>query len=802
MLDSCCLEQHVTVPTHRCLHTLDLIITRKSESIISDITADRSLPSDHFALLCSVKISRPSAAKKIICFRKLRDINIENFRKDISESSLVTAPASDVESLCDQFHEVLSELLDRHAPKVTKSVTLRPFAPWYNDEIRDAKRERRRCERQFLKSGLQVHKDIYQDQCRKCKELLNSAKSNFHRSELADCDPRQLFRAVDKLCSSTTAKALPSRDDPKQLADDFARFFVEKIEKVKDKLDNISSRPNQAASSSPPTSEFSHFTTLAEETIRKIVMKSPSSSCALDCIPTWLLKACISELLPSITRIVNLSLQCGIFPSSYKIARITPLIKKPSHDAENLSNYRPISNLTFISKVIERAGAAQLQDYLCSNGLYGNVQSAYRKDHSTETALLRVQNDILRAIDFHKDVVLVLLDLSAAFDTVNHQILLQRLRDHFGICSTALSWFTSYLTDRKQCVAIGDAVSGFHTLDCGVPQGSVFGPLEFTLYTAPVEDIMQSHGVQSMIYADDTQLYLIMESSDRASQVSKLEDCVREVKAWTIANKLLLNDTKTEVVHLTSRFLRQLNPIASLTIGSSEVDVTDHARNLGVVMDKHMTLSTHINNICRSASYAIFKIGQIRRFIDQATAERLVHAFVTSRLDANNSLLYGLPNAAIAKLQRVQNSAIRLVTCVKRDQDIDAVRRDLHWLPIRDRIVFKLLLITYKIRHGRAPEYLAELVKDYTPARTLRSTAQNLLELPSNREVATAYYGKRAFSVSAPSLWNKLPLKGALDKFNIIPQLFPKKVGIFIPSEVLAREMTACRVLRSRLTYF
>ena len=218
---------------------------------------------------------------------------------------------------------------------------------------------------------------------------------------------------------------------------------------------------------------------------------------------------------------------------------------------------------------------------------------------------------------------------------------------------------------------------------------------------------------------------------------------------------ILLNDTKTEVVHLTSRFLRQLNPIASLTIGSCEVDVTDHARNLGVVMDKHMTLSTQINNICRSASYAIFKIGQIRRFIDQATAERLVHAFVTSRLDANNSLLYGLPNAAIAKLQRVQNSAIRPVTCVKRDQDINVVRRDLHWLPIRDRIVFKLLLITYKIRHGRAPEYLAELVKDYTP---LRSTAQNLLELPSNREVATAYYGKRAFSVSAPSLWNKLPL--------------------------------------------
>ena len=158
-------------------------------------------------------------------------------------------------------------------------------------------------------------------------------------------------------------------------------------------------------------------------------MKSSSSSCPLDCIPTWLLKASVNELVPSITHIVNLSLLSGIFPARYKVARVTPLIKKPGLDAENLSNYHPISNLNFISKVIERAGAAQIQDYLSSNGLYGKVQSAYRKNHSTETALLRVHNDILRAIDSHKDVVLVLLDLSAAFDTVNHDILLHRLHD-------------------------------------------------------------------------------------------------------------------------------------------------------------------------------------------------------------------------------------------------------------------------------------------------------------------------------------------------------------------------------------
>ena len=254
-----------------------------------------------------------------------------------------------------------------------------------------------------------------------------------------------------------------------------------------------------------------------------------------------------------------------------------------------------------------------------------------------------------------------------------------------------------------------------------------------------------------MIYADDNQIYLIMEPSDREAQLTKIEDCVRDVKAWTVANRLLLNDTKTEILHFTSRFLRQQDPIASLTIGQEDVHVAEKARNLGVVMDKHMTLSAHISNVCRSASYAISKIGRIRRFIDQATAERLVHAFVTSRLDANNSLLYGLPETALKKLQRAQNSAVRLVTCIRRDQSINDARQKLHWLPIKDRIVFKLLLITFKIRHGIAPEYLAELLTERKPTRDLRSGSQSLFHRPPTRDVATIL--RRAFLFCCSSFY-------------------------------------------------
>ena len=145
-------------------------------------------------------------------------------------------------------------------------------------------------------------------------------------------------------------------------------------------------------------------------------------------------------------------------------------------------------------------------------------------------------------------------------------------------------------------------------------------------------------------------------------------------------------------------------------------------------------------------------------FLSFPTTVRLVHAFITSRLDSNNSLLYGLPKSSVAKLQRVQNCAIRLIACVKRHESIEKARRDLHWLPVRERIVFKILLIVFKIKNGLAPEYLKDLLINYNPARSLRSSNKCLLHAPSSREVSTISYGNRAFSVAAPHLWNQIPL--------------------------------------------
>ena len=207
--------------------------------------------------------------------------------------------------------------------------------------------------------------------------------------------------------------------------------------------------------------------------VRTAIQVSSDATCALDILPTYLLKSCLGVLVQPITYIINLALYEGTFPQSYKTALIRPLLKKHNLPPNELSSYRPISNLNFISKVLERIILSRINTHLQSFPSLCPFQSAYRKFHSTETALLRIHNDLLLATDRQEVSALVLLDLSSAFDTIDHQILLNRLTTHFGFSDTALSLLKSYLSNRSQYVTIDNHSSPLTEITTGVPQGSV-----------------------------------------------------------------------------------------------------------------------------------------------------------------------------------------------------------------------------------------------------------------------------------------------------------------------------------------
>ena len=531
ILDLHDLKQLVVGPTHIGNHTLDLLITWKQDNFVSHISTHSHLPSDHYAVKCFIKINRPEPSIKAMQTRKIRNIKRDIFRSDIRSALLRLPSDADCDSLVNEYNNILSKTLDEHAPLVNRSVVLRPHAPWYSDALRAEKKERRRLERRASQTGLTVFKEAYKDQCSKYNSLLSKAKTEYHNNQITTCDQRDLFRVVSNLTSPRVEQPLPTHECPKDLADSFAEFFYKKIKKLRNSLHDTTTASMSVELTESCQSTFSSFSAVSEEEVLKSIKSASIKSCTLDPLPAGLLKLCLDDLLPVITRIANFSLSSGVFPQALKHASVIPLLKKSGLDTNILSNYRPISNLPFLGKVIERVAVNQLQTYLIDNDLHVPMQSAYRKYHSTETALLRVQNDILTALDKQKEAVLVLLDFSAAFDTIDHKQLLTRLTERYGITGKALSWFSSYLDGRTQSISVRGASSDPVAVDCGVPQGSVTGPIDFILFSAPLQDIITAHGIQSVVYADDTQLYLTFHPRDREAAIKKIETCIVDIRS-------------------------------------------------------------------------------------------------------------------------------------------------------------------------------------------------------------------------------------------------------------------------------
>ena len=469
------------------------------------------------------------------------------------------------------------------------------------------------------------------------------------------------------------------------------------------------------------------------------------------------MKLCIDALLPPITNLINLSLSEGIFPIPFKNALVEPLLKKYSLPNEDLASYRPISNLNFISKILERIIHNRLTIHLESFPSMCPFQSAYRKFHSTETALLRIQNDLLLAINKRKLSALVLLDLSAAFDTIDHSILLSRLTSTFGITGPALSLLSSYLTDRTQSVSVNSHSTPPSPMLTGVPQGSVLGPLLFTLYTTPLSYLFLDSPVSYHFYADDTQLYISFDSSDADNSLTILSSILDSVHAWLTSNRLSVNPSKTEYLIIgTPQQRSKLTNISSIPFQGTDLTPTDSTRNLGVIFDKELSLKQNISSVCKTSYYHIRQLRQVRSFLDTNYAIVLANSLVASKVDYCNSLYYGLPAASLDKLQRVQNSLARvIVPSVRRHDHITPTLKRLHWLPIRQRIIFKIASLTYKTLHNRKPSYLFQLLNPYVPTRNLRSLDKNLLTIPDIRSAN----GRRSFAFAAPTIWNSLPLQ-------------------------------------------
>ncbi|KAI2660342.1 RNA-directed DNA polymerase from mobile element jockey [Labeo rohita] len=435
-----------------------------------------------------------------------------------------------------------------------------------------------------------------------------------------------------------------------------------------------------------------NFETVTLMDLKKAVHELKATICPLDAVPARIMKEAIDIVGPCLVSFINSCLSLGTVPTALKHAIVRPLLKKPNLDPSILSNFRPISHLPFLSKLMEKLVVSQLQSHLQLHAIADKFQSGFRSRHSTESALLRVHNDILGALDSKSSVVLVLLDLTAAFDTVDHAALISQLQHIVGLQGMVLRWFSSYLTNRTFSVMLNDFSSSPAPLSSGVPQGSILGPILFSLYMLPLGQLISNYNVHFHFYADDLQIYLPVVLSN-SSALDPLHNCIRNIRQWLSQNFLHLNEGKTEYI----LFIPD-SPNSSPSFGPLTPQFAPAVRNLGVIFDSDL--------------------------------EKAVHAFISSRLDYCNALYTGLNQSLLNRLQLVQNAAARLLSNTSKRSHISPVLRSLHWLPVRFRVEFKILMFVFKAINGLAPVYLVELVVVYQPARSLITKSLEAGHLP------------------------------------------------------------------------
>ena len=366
--------------------------------------------------------------------------------------------------------------------------------------------------------------------------------------------------------------------------------------------------------------------------------------------------------------------------------------------------------------------AARLEKHINTYQLHDHVQSAYRNRHSTETALLRVHHDITLALDGNACVALVMLDLSAAFDVIDHNILIERMEYAFGVTGPALSWIKSYLSSRSQQIAVGSTLSKEFLLHCGVPQGSVLGPRLYCMFSKPIGEICRKHDMYYHCYADDTQVYLIINPKDSWDNIAdRLEQCLSDIENWMQNNILKLNQEKTELIIFTPKHKSNEFSGRQLAFGGSVITNAACVKNLGVFFDSKLSMECQINSVTRSCYFHLRNIGRIRSLVTEDACRTLVRSLITSRLDYGNALLHGVNSVSLQKLQKIQNTAARLVTRLKKHEHITPILMTLHWLPVAYRTKYKIILYTFKALQKMAPVYIQELVQVYRPHRTLRS---------------------------------------------------------------------------------
>ena len=531
---------------------------------------------------------------------------------------------------------------------------------------------------------------------------------------------------------------------------DIANCFNEFFSSIASKLTKDLGPP-QAVDESLLTRKTLDLPPVSSERVTKVIGKLKNvKGIGLDGISMNFVKSLSKseKFISVLTKLINFSFASGSFPSLWKDAKVVPVFK--AGDNENVDNYRPISILNCLSKVIEKVAFDHLYGFLTSENLLHRLQSGFRRKHSTETALIQLIDSIYKGMDNNLLTGAIFLDLRKAFDTVNHHILLSKFK-RLNPASNTLRWLSSYVSLRSQVVGFNGVLSNLTAITTGVPQGSILGPLLFLIYINDLPSITNSEVV---MFADDTTI--ISQGDSLPSVTSDMKNNLNKISSYSADNQLIPHPNKTKIVIFSKR--SQISPFenrAPLKLNDHEVQYVDSYKCLGFTLDHQLGYSQHLKEMCRKIHCGLAIMRRVKSFIPRDSLVRLADSLVNTHLDYCSPLLHNFSGNQLESLLKLQKRCARTIFSVSRRTHCKPLFIDLDWLPIYQRIEYNSCMMMFKIESNIAPPYLTNMFLRSSELHNhnTRSSSHKSFVCPGGQ-------GKlytKTFAFYGTKLWNSLP---------------------------------------------
>ena len=739
---------------------IDLAITNRPNFVVhSDVL---SCPvGDHELLTTTINVRKERKPPIIRTFRSLRNYSQNNLcdlllnDTDALNYILCTDNVNDQVSI---FTSIFMKCLNSCAPFVTKEIK-RPYAPWIDDQIKEEIKIRNNLHKVFkLNRQDPIAESKYRKQKKKVKNMISISKTNYFKEQFLKCkgNIRGTWDVIKKI--------IPGNKKSFGLLGDSEAELKEKVEEFNKHFATIGENTFKKSQENPIDPNFlvNNQPSLHSNNLNKfrpqpvdintliLIIKSlnATNSFGSDGIPLRFLIDSLPVTIYYILIIVNTSIVTGIHPDSWKHSYVAPVFK--NGDTESIGNYRPISLLPILSKLLEKVIANQLIDFLESNKLLVENQHGFRPNLSTETALLTVTNKIYENIDNKKISLLLLLDLSKAFDSVNHQILIEKC-EHLNIDSF---WFENYLQNRVQSVRIGSAISSTQKIKFGVPQGSILGPLLFLIYINDLPKYIRD--CLLVIYADDTQILLTGEIDKINELMQKAKEVLISAKAYYNKNGLLLNESKTQLIFFGSRqFISRIPENVSLRLGDVTLVPTQNVKNLGVHMDNFLTFNVHIEELQKKVTGTLLFINRVSDRFSVECRVMVVQSLVLSTLNYCLRVWGSTNKTQMDRASKILNFAAKVAAGgAKKYDHVTPIYNKLGWLRMGEKYIYEVCLLIFKTYNKLIPDWLFTL-PTVVQVRGNRFNTRNLKSLYVPR--TNTDIGARSLNVIGPKLWNELP---------------------------------------------